>query len=1326
MSSTEQIFDALERIDAHTADILASYLAVEVEREAFEDVIKTYGVSMIDVCDEWIDRLRISTVQKYVTEITKSADPDLAMAASTRSQIALDDALDVRDGLIVLVSKDDEIWADGRSHKVGRDRGGQFTRQFSEGEAFVGSWSSPDAKKRRGRRPAPETVMSNFDVDDRGGLSFKEGVGAEEQEKTKQYMNQVAEVDNLRSELKAAFGPDAEDMLDITVRLSDATGRSVTTPIPMSGDVNDMAWDPSMKAHSMQFGPSAKLQTEDPTHARDVSGRLALGQLPGVDLRMTDPKLIRSLGNAIGGSTSGAKEYDKPKLQRFGQTLDNLSAISDGIPGAGAISGGLRMASHAFGQSEAMRDPLMRLAFRMRGDTKEPDKALSASVQGDGMNEQEQAWMDSIITGKPSRLAGDRSQAVESKYKPIIAAATTRLDELKRKLDQETESPTLGQGADWYPKDDGSRTLHLQRQIADQERRIKEIGVKAGTELSRAKDNAGADQTPTMALPGPHRSMVVNAALTRLKAGEDGRTAVRGAQRDVAAAALLDQMIDRSGQQRQVGHLEDGTLNPVNLQRVIESVANGLGRGFPSEGIIIGEDGQVKTQAIGYGEDHYLPFDIGGYKNMSNGSYVRTRSLGGMTGEDVKALVLSNARAGSVVSGSGVFDMELDVSLRGTSRYNDKVFRMGEMYERILDEINSGAHYAVDLSPQEKADIRSKLRSNSRNVYGDNAAGDYKDAYDKAVVLARAKKMEFTSVDQARAEAEAKASWSLRRGKDVNSLNESDRDELDAAIKQGVDAARKAKIRELGINDEGYDVAMKTLQRYFPYYIKSVSHRSLEQLVNSVEGTDPQSLNARNRAAQRFSQSGSKDLGYRKPGTVPGPMKLRETTERQARETRSLADAKTKTDAGAVSSDGGGDSAPPKAVTPSGSAAFEQRAAPPEAVPAKDEDLPELDELRTEAFKKITLEYVSKLKGVHMTNVETKTDLGAAFSRWSKMKNDGEYTFDWLNGPVGSSDAGNSLASVFFLGTSQQQERAVAKLGQDANAREAVLSDSSVVALSKLLFENADPEEEIEITDALNDLSKVAHYIFQGTKEYDGAVTISNQFDTRPILLPELVGLNDDLEIQKLQDEEVASTSPVVRQAVVGYNGSEEETARLANRAVKAVKAKNLWTKVSEKFDDTTPEVFKERKFDEIFITPNSDNGFAVAMAHANGAQQVTNQDVQELKARAVDNPDLITDLAGQMADAAVVAYSLQSRKELVKWSKEGGDIPKVGETHPFPEVSPKHQIPTNVGSGIAFNDPSLIGGKIQKMNNQASVPIDLADPMTLWVQSQILLGKPV
>ena len=126
----------------------------------------------------------------------------------------------------------------------------------------------------------------------------------------------------------------------------------------------------------------------------------------------------------------------------------------------------------------------------------------------------------------------------------------------------------------------------------------------------------------------------------------------------------------------------------------------------PSEGVIIDRNGKITTQAVGYGDDHYLPFNLKNMSNLQGGEYVRTRAVGGLTTEDVYAGLVSGARAVTVVSNSGVYTMEFDPTFRGGRRFNDKAVRMVNRYGMLLDSVKSETITLQNIPPDRYAELK--------------------------------------------------------------------------------------------------------------------------------------------------------------------------------------------------------------------------------------------------------------------------------------------------------------------------------------------------------------------------------------------------------------------------------------------------------------------------------------------------------------------------------------------------------------------------------------------------------------------------------------------
>lgn len=128
----------------------------------------------------------------------------------------------------------------------------------------------------------------------------------------------------------------------------------------------------------------------------------------------------------------------------------------------------------------------------------------------------------------------------------------------------------------------------------------------------------------------------------------------------------------------------------------------------PSQGIIIDRNGKVVTEAMGYGDDWYLPFNLKNMNRLRGGEYVRTRAYGGPTTEDIYAGMVSGARGLTVVSHSGVFHVEFDDTFRGNRRYNDKAARMVKRYGMLLDAVQSQKVTLGEVPPDKKAELRQR------------------------------------------------------------------------------------------------------------------------------------------------------------------------------------------------------------------------------------------------------------------------------------------------------------------------------------------------------------------------------------------------------------------------------------------------------------------------------------------------------------------------------------------------------------------------------------------------------------------------------------------
>lgn len=285
------------------------------------------------------------------------------------------------------------------------------------------------------------------------------------------------------------------------------------------------------------------------------------------------------------------------------------------------------------------------------------------------------------------------------------------------------------------------------------------------------------------------------------------------------------------------------------MRRMIQDIAAGIGRDLPSEGVVIDADGDVVQQAVGVGGDHYQPFNLRGRKAMAGGQYVRTRQLGGITSDDIRTLLASGGRAATVVSASGVYDIELDPSLRNQTRLNAKVLGMVDTYERILDQLAGSQIYARDLPTAVKREARDAARK-AAGIKNMDAAAEQKE-YEKQLDKKRAEMTALTTADEKTARDYAQKNG----GTSLSQQN--------LLYKERLEQLRREKVRKLNLNAEGYEVALHSLQAYYPYFIRDVSRRDLGEFMAASNDTETAKLAHKLTRADKV-----KDAQYVKPGSV--------------------------------------------------------------------------------------------------------------------------------------------------------------------------------------------------------------------------------------------------------------------------------------------------------------------------------------------------------------------------------------------------------------------------------------------------------------------------
>lgn len=284
----------------------------------------------------------------------------------------------------------------------------------------------------------------------------------------------------------------------------------------------------------------------------------------------------------------------------------------------------------------------------------------------------------------------------------------------------------------------------------------------------------------------------------------------------------------------------------------------------PSEGVILNKKGQVITQAVGYGDDWYLPFNLKTLSKAKGGDYIRTRTWGGPTTEDIYAGLMAGVNSVTVVSHNGVYTIEFDDSFRGTRRYNDKAARMVKRYGHLLDAVKSREVTLQRIPDSRNNELKALAAAEASERYEPE---QYKKELNRLRNL-ETKEPQMSAADkQAFAQAwlddyaaqnndTGKADWTTlasqyverqvsdaRRGaqgytdfdedywKNSASQQVSDPDRAIATLGLGAnyekalenhEAEYRAMQSPLNLDGAGYKKSMDALREQFPYYIKKV------------------------------------------------------------------------------------------------------------------------------------------------------------------------------------------------------------------------------------------------------------------------------------------------------------------------------------------------------------------------------------------------------------------------------------------------------------------------------------------------------------------------
>jgi hypothetical protein len=278
----------------------------------------------------------------------------------------------------------------------------------------------------------------------------------------------------------------------------------------------------------------------------------------------------------------------------------------------------------------------------------------------------------------------------------------------------------------------------------------------------------------------------------------------------------------------------------------------------PSEGVVIDSSGKIVSQSVGFKDDHYLPFNIKALSKLRGGEYVRTRSTGGPTTEDIYTALVGGATGFTVVSRSGVFTVEFDETFSGRRRYNDKAGKMVERYGKLLDAAGSGEVTLNSIDTNRYQEIVEQARSEAptdpkafearknqllerEKVMPTPAKGDELEI--KREIRADLKDEIAnggTPFAQEYAEARQNAAKSNAANRKLAQQYGFDYTEPDANVLEGQLAqmvedevgrrypkAEKAAMdarsyKAMRLDGEGYHAALQSLKEQYPYYIANV------------------------------------------------------------------------------------------------------------------------------------------------------------------------------------------------------------------------------------------------------------------------------------------------------------------------------------------------------------------------------------------------------------------------------------------------------------------------------------------------------------------------
>ena len=324
------------------------------------------------------------------------------------------------------------------------------------------------------------------------------------------------------------------------------------------------------------------------------------------------------------------------------------------------------------------------------------------------------------------------------------------------------------------------------------------------------------------------------------------------------------------------------------------SLREGSGKFAPSEGLIIDKEGKVVTQSMGVAEDHYIPFSAKNQKKLEGGSYVRTRTIGGPTTEDIRTALTTGVKSFTVVSHSGVFEVEFDQDMRKANKGRAK--QMVERYGKLLDAVQSEQVKKSPLTAMERAELdeiaEQKLRQYPWEPTAEERAAMRKKVYEEAMSRPSLSKEELIEVHR-----EAAKDFDPR---------ELQTEQGQLRFKKMVQQIGNRKLEDKDerfyrLNGKGYQSALKTLEDEFPYFITVKEHRVEDEALSNfgMETTDSGYVKPRFLHPEK-EKHGYFGAGIDAPRALGGSKRSGDTTEYQnARYNRNVGLKATKIEEGA-------------------------------------------------------------------------------------------------------------------------------------------------------------------------------------------------------------------------------------------------------------------------------------------------------------------------------------------------------------------------------------------------------------------------------------------